>query len=164
MKQSELNKILANPEKLNLQGANLKGANLKGANLKGAYLKGANLSGANLSGANLKGAYLEEANLKGAYLERANLEESYLEGAYLVGAHLEKTEIFTFQCFRDFGFYHRGKQYKGGDYLQIGCSGYSLQQWINHYIKIGEANNYTKTEMELYYKMMLFIQKNIKNE
>jgi len=121
-----------------LEGADLEGANLRGANLIDANLKGANLEGANLEDASLRGADLE-----GAELEDANLEGADLEGANLEGANLTGTNIITFQAGKHLAFCY-------GDHIQIGCENLTVSRWVKNYESIGDAYDYTPTEIELY--------------
>ena len=122
--------------------ADLRGANLEGANLSSANLKGANLSSANLKGANLSSANLEGADLEGAYLRDADLKGANLEGADLKGADLSFTCIIGFQLCRYFGFRHK-------DYVKIGCTGHTLDYWLENYKNIGKQNKYTEDEISL---------------
>ncbi len=181
MDSQELSKILKehaiwlkNPsegKRANLKGANIVDANMRGANLRETNLEGADLRGADLKSvilinAELRGVNLEGANLSGAGLRLANLEGVNLSGADLRGADLEgadifDTEIISFQAGKHFAFYHKGKQYKDGDYLRIGCHGYSLKYWITNYKKIGQKENYTHAHINLYYSFMFLFKTNI---
>ncbi|WP_232316114.1 pentapeptide repeat-containing protein [Methanosarcina vacuolata] len=73
--------VLANFERVDLEGANLEDADLMGANLDRTNLKDVNLSGANLERTYLGGAYFEGTNLEGASLKNANLEYAKLKEA-----------------------------------------------------------------------------------
>ena len=92
--------VLADNNRMELQGANLSGANLSGANLGWANLCDASLNGANLVGANLSEANLSEANLNGANLSGANLVSAKLDRTKLVGADLSRTNLFRASLFR----------------------------------------------------------------
>jgi len=112
-----------------------------------ADLREADLRRADLRGANLRGANLERADLEGANLYGANLE-----GADLYGADLYGTSVISFQLGKHFGFYHEG-------YLRIGCIGHDLKHWLENIESIGQKNNYTKEEIELYKAQIELIKK-----
>lgn len=98
------------------------------------------------------GAKGKQANLWKADLRKANLRE----------ADLEMTSIYTFSLGKHFAFYHQSTAYDGGDYLRIGCLGHSLSDWLKDCEKIGQKNDYRKSDIVLYRKMMMFINDNIK--
>ena len=120
--------------KLAVEAAVKTGAYLEGAYLEGANLRGANLGGANLGGANLGGANLEGANLGGANLEGANLEgaEGLDKFPIQIGSH--KHWLITTP---------EGK-------LQIGCHVHTFDEWKRHADKIGEAEEYSELDIEIY--------------
>ena len=118
---------------------------------------GAEGARAYLSGADLREAYLNGADLKGADLTGADLT-----GAYLNGADLQNTKIFYFQLFQWPSFYHQGDQYEDGDYLRIGCLGYSLNYWMRNYERIGKENDFSELEIYQHFQIMMFINNHIK--
>jgi hypothetical protein len=81
--------VLANLEKVILNGTHLELAALVGVNLKEALLVETHMEGADLDLARLQGAYLEDTHLEGATLIEAHLEGAYLAFAHLEGATLE---------------------------------------------------------------------------
>ena len=108
------------------------------ADLREANLCGANLRGANLFGANLREANLCEADLFGADLRGAkNLER------FPISVLLNRHGLFTTMDGR----------------LQIGCHVHTFKEWLRHADKIGEAENYSPMEIELYKLAIQFMQK-----
>lgn len=149
-----------------LSGANLTEADLAGADLSRANLSGANLSGVNLTRADLTRANLTEANLSGADLYgadliEANLTEADLTRADLTGANLSHTKIIGFYCGKHFGFIHTGDQYYSGNYCKIGCEGQSLQEWLEYYNQLGQDNEYSDVEIQLYGNVIKFWAKQL---
>jgi len=93
--------------------ADLSGADLRGADLSGADLRGADLSGADLSGADLSGAYLSGADLIGADLSGADLNVVIGDGSVIRSAQFGRYTVVI--C---------------DDWLQIGCKGYRIHEWV----------------------------------
>jgi uncharacterized protein YjbI with pentapeptide repeats len=153
----------ADLRKANLEGADLRKADLRGADLRGADLEGADLRGADLRGANLEGAYLEGADLRGADLRGANLEGAYLEGAYLEGVK----DIIIFQQVQHFCFAHKSEIYenKSQIYLQVGCFGASLEQWLDSGFRDEAAKNngYIGTDKRNYTTFIMLVKTNFQS-
>lgn len=173
------NLIFANLTDANLTEANLANADLVGANLTGVNLTMANLTKANLREVCLAEANLTEANLAGADLADADLTDADLTSADLtdvdlVGADLALTTmcdaILTRTCFSDATLNQtKGIKYwtccpgehvinaieiEGIVQVWIGCKKLTLPEWIDQYRKIGEENNYTEAEIEVYGEML----------
>jgi hypothetical protein len=113
--------------------ADLRGADLRGADLSGANLRGADLSGADLRGADLSGADLSGANLSGA----KNL------GKYPIQL---------------LGHKHYMQTTPDGK-LQIGCHIHSFKEWERHANEIGEAEEYSPLDIEIYKLHIAHIKK-----
>ena len=96
----------------------------------GADLSRANLSRANLSGADLSGANLSWANLSGADLSVADFGKSKFPIQILGHKHFMQTSA-------------DGK-------LQIGCHVHTVAQWEKNAEKIGNAENYSPLDIEIY--------------
>ncbi len=167
MTRSEILKIYN--ERRSLSGANLSGADLSGADLDmadlseadlseadlseadlpWANLSRADLSGANLSGANLHGANLYMANLSGADLDRADLTGANLYMANLSGAYLSRAKQRIVSIYTT-----RHQIIAIDDDIKIGCYRMSLSDWLKNYESIGMKNEYSKSEIELYGKLL----------
>ena len=110
------------------------------------------LSGANLSGADLSGANLFRANLSGA-----DLSAAYLSGAYIAFV----TDVWGGYFGKHFVFVWR----KGdGCIVKIGCLEHPLGEWLENYREIGEHNNYSQEDIEVYGNFLRFIEDNFKKE
>jgi len=144
--------------------ANLRYADLSYANLSNAYLINADLSKANLYKADLSDADLSYADLSNANLSNANLRSAHLYNANLYNANLQFTDIFCFTLGKHYAFFHTGDRYEDGNYLKIGCHGFSLKYWLDNYKKIGEKEGYSKEEIKRYGRIIKMLQKEIREK
>ena len=119
--------------------ADLSGADLSEADLSKANLSEANLFKTNLSEADLSGANLSEANLSEANLASIKADEKYLS---IIGT---KGKIIVF-----------------GTRVWIGCIENTIQGWLEKGEAIAEENDYSKKEIEMYRKYILYISEYIK--
>ena len=115
------------------------------------------LSGAYLSGADLSRADLSRANLSGAYLSGADLSRANLSGADIAFV----TDVWGGYFGKHFVFVWR----KGdGCIVKIGCLEHPLGEWLENYREIGEHNNYSQEDIEVYGNFLRFIEDNFKKE
>ena len=132
-------------------------SDLSAADLSGADLFRANLSMADLSEADLSGADLSMAYLSGANLSRANLSAADLSGADIAFV----TNVWGGYFGKHFVFVWR----KGdGCIVKIGCLEHPLGEWLENYREIGEHNNYSQEDIEVYGNFLRFIEDNFKKE
>ncbi len=147
MNQKELEKIL-DDHRLWLKGET-KG---KIANLSRTDLYRANLSGANLYKADLSGADLYKADLRGADLRGADLYRADLRGADLNGANLYGAKgILGFTGSQHLLVYFK---YDNIHYFKIGCMTYTREHWLENFESIGEYQNYSNSEIDIYGKVI----------
>ena len=123
---------------LEMERDTLINADLQGADLIEANLRGTDLSGADLTCADLIDANLYEANLRGANLTRADLRNADLTNTF---------GIYTFKLERDLIIAHASQ-------VQIGCEKHRIDHWLVHYEEIGEKNEYTAKQIEIYGKQL----------
>ena len=149
--------IILEMERDTLKGADLisvdlRHADLRHADLRHADLRHADLRGANLYAANLFGANLIEADLGGANLKGADLTDADLIDANLIDADLRNTQgIYTFKLERDLIIAHASQ-------VQIGCEKHSIDYWLDYYKEIGDNNEYTAKQIEIYGKTLELIK------
>lgn len=101
-------------------------------------------------------ADLRDADLRGADLEGANLRGANLRGASLRYANLENTCIISFSLGKHFSYYQPSNKY-----LRIGCLGESLEEWVTQFKGIGEKNDYSREEIELYGAMINLLNEKV---
>jgi hypothetical protein len=130
--------------KANLRSADLSYANLSYADLRSADLSSANLSYADLSSANLSYTNLRYTDLSYADLSSANLSSadlSYANLSYAVG--IDKFPISVS------GHMHTLCTMQDGR-LSIGCHVHTFAEWKKYACKIGKAEGYSETDVEIY--------------
>ena len=98
----------------NFTGANFTGANLKGVELMESNFTGATMVDANLTLANCEDTNFSDAILKGATFTNAGLYDAIGNGREMIRIDTEQYNIVITK-----------------DIVQIGCKGYTLEEWLS---------------------------------
>jgi hypothetical protein len=128
-------------KKIGLRYADLSYADLRYTNLRYADLSYADLSSANLRYANLRYADLSYADLSSADLRYADL--SY-------------ADLLVFQ------FQMQWVYYTFDGMLRIGCESHTIAKWVKEYKEIGNKNNYSPIQIEMYGQFIKMCAKHYK--
>jgi len=144
----------ANLRSADLRLANLSSADLRLADLRSANLRSANLSSADLRLADLRSANLRSANLSSADLRSANLRSANLSSADLRSANLSSANLRSAKGLERFPISIMGHKHplwttQSGK-LCIGCHVHTFSEWERHVEKIGEAEDYSAIDVEIY--------------
>jgi len=145
-------------DKPNLSKSNLSSSDLSMSKLNGVNLSEANLMNVDLSDADLSDANLCGANLIGANLSRANLSNADLRGSDLYGAIFHETKLNGTNLEHPIIFINTVPEHTIqyiNEIVLIGCECYHIDHWLENYKEIGEDNNYSPEEIEIYHKKLL---------
>ena len=124
--------------------AKLQRMDLSGVDLSNHDLTGGDLTGSSLKGANLKNCTLKSMSLSGVDLKDADISGANFHGCDFRGAGLNGVPLMRFQYQRDEAHY----QFDG--MIRVACEYYSVDHWVENYQAIGEANQYTDEQIEMY--------------
>ena len=95
------------------------------------------------------GSQPSRANLSGADLRGANLSGADLSGADLSGANGVILPVISISGTKHNFYYYDG-------IIRIGCESYTIDEWMTDYAEIGTRADYTKSEIDEYYRYIKF--------
>jgi hypothetical protein len=132
---------------IDLDNMDFYNTNLKNAVFSNITIDGADFTDANLEGANFSRSELNNISFDGSNLTKINIFKTNFSRIFLNNAK----GLITAQLGKNLAVFQPSTRR-----LNIGCHSHNLDFWFENYKIIGEENEYTNKDIEIYHEFMKF--------